>query len=86
MCLTLPGRKLYLQPLLVTKKFRNRGNKPGAITAFYKLESEKLGKVLEITNSKGNTMVNYCLYLCIHTCIYYVGMYALMFLTLVHTN
>ena len=61
MCLSLPGKKLYLQPLLAMKKFRNRGNKAGAIAAFYKLENEKLGKVLEITNSKGTTMVKYCI-------------------------
>ena len=72
-CLTLPGRKLYLQPLLAMKTFRNRGNKTGAITAFYKLEDAKLGKVLEITNSKGTTTVNkwlqiytYAYKLCVH--------------------
>ena len=62
MCLLLSGKKLYLQPLLAMKKFRNKGNKTGAITAFYKLESEKLGKVLEISNSRGSTTVGHSLY------------------------
>ena len=62
MCLLLPGKKLYLQPLLAMKKFRNKGNKTGVITAFYKLESEKLGKVLEISNSRGSTTVGHSLY------------------------
>jgi len=39
-CLTLPGRKLYLTPLLRIKKFRKRGNKDGALSAFYQLEKE----------------------------------------------
>ena len=55
-CLTLPGRKLYLTPLLSMKKFRKRGNK-GAIRAFYKLEENGLGKVLELSGSKGTSTV-----------------------------
>ena len=30
-CLQLPGKVLYLSPLLATKKFRKRGNKDGAL-------------------------------------------------------
>jgi len=30
-CLTLPGRTLYLTPLLALKKFRKKGNKDGAV-------------------------------------------------------
>lgn len=44
-CLTLPGRELHLPSLLLAKKFRNRGNKDGALTAFRKLQSDGLGKL-----------------------------------------
>jgi len=56
-CLMLPGRKLHLKPLLAMKKFRNRGNKNGAVKAFYYLEAEGLGKVLELGGSKGSATV-----------------------------
>lgn len=56
-CLALPGRKLYLKPQLAMKKFRKRGNKRGAVEAFYYLEKEGFGKVLEVTTSKGSTVV-----------------------------
>ena len=52
-CLTLPGKKLYLTPLLAQKKFRKKGNKDGAVRAFYLLQEEGLGKVLEVAGSKG---------------------------------
>lgn len=58
-CLSLPGRTLYLTPLLAMKKFRRRGNKDGAIRAFYRLEEDGLGKVLEISGSKGILTVRY---------------------------
>ena len=56
-CLLLPGRKLYLSPLLAMKKFRNKGNKEGAIRAMHKLEDEGLGKVLIVSGSRGNSQV-----------------------------
>ena len=58
-CLTLPGRKLYLTPLLGMKKFRKRGNKEGALAAFYQLEEDGLGKLLELQGSKGTSTVSY---------------------------
>ena len=58
-CLTLPGRKLYLTPLLGMKKFRKRGNKEGALTAFYHIEEDGLGKLLELQGSKGTSTVSY---------------------------
>ena len=61
-CLTLPGRKLYLTPLLALKKFRKRGNKEGAIAAFYQLEEDGLGKVLEMASSKGTSAVSTFVY------------------------
>ena len=36
---------LYLTPLLALKKFRKKGNKDGAIRAFYRLEEEGLGRI-----------------------------------------
>ena len=58
-CLLLPGKKLFLKPLLDLKKFRNRGNKEAAVAAFYRLEEEGLGKVLEVSNSKGTAVVSF---------------------------
>ena len=50
-CLTLPGKTLYLTPLLTAKKFRGRGNKEGALRAFYQLEEEDFGRVLVVGGS-----------------------------------
>ena len=47
-CLTLPGETLYLTPCLLQKKFRNRGNKDGAVRAFLQLEEEGMGKTLVV--------------------------------------
>ena len=64
-CLQLPGKTLYLTPLLAQTKFRTRGNKDGAVRAFYQLETEKLGTTLEIGGSKGTTVVCVnCMFLC----------------------
>jgi len=57
-CLTLPGRKLYLTPLLGMKKFRKHGNKDG-VAAFYQLEEDGLGRLLELQGSKGTTTVSF---------------------------
>ena len=56
-CLQLPGKTLYLTPLLAQKKFQKRGNKEGAIRAFYQLEAEGLGTTLEVGGSKGTALV-----------------------------
>ena len=40
------------------KKFRKRGNKDGALTAFYQLQAEGLGKLLEVGGSKGASVVS----------------------------
>ena len=56
-CLQLLGKVLYLSPLLAPKKFRKRGNKDGALRAFYQLETEGLGKVLEVGCGKGTSVV-----------------------------
>lgn len=57
-CLSLPGKTLYLTPLLPMKKFCKRGHKNRAIRAFYRLEEEGVGKVLEVASSKGNLAVS----------------------------
>ena len=44
------------------KKFRKRGNKEGALAAFYQLEEDGLGKLLELKGSKGTSTVSYDLY------------------------
>ena len=61
-CLCLPGKKLYLTHLLALKKFRKRGNKDGALRAFYTLADEGLGKVLEFANARGSHGVSSSLY------------------------
>ena len=57
-CLKIQGKRLYLTPLLAMKKFRKRGNKEGALSAFHKLEQEGLGKIMEVEGSKGTTIVS----------------------------
>ena len=57
-CLSLPGKTLFLTHLLSLKKFRKKGNKDGALRAFYKLEEEGLGRVLEVAGSKGSLCVS----------------------------
>lgn len=63
-CLTLPGQELHLPSLLVAKKFRNRGNKDGALTAFHQLANDGLGKL------EGNNPVLYVYTFqsCYHKC------------------
>ena len=59
-CLTLPGKTLYLTPLLTAKKFRGRGNKEGALRAFYQLEEEHFGRVLVVGgSSRVSQVTNY---------------------------
>lgn len=51
----LPGKVLDLSQLLTAKKFRNRGNKQGALTAFKTLETDELGNLEE--KEKSNIIV-----------------------------
>lgn len=60
-CLLLPGDTLHLTPLLAAKKFRNKGNKDGAIRAFGLLEKDGLGNTYVITGSKGGS-TQVCIY------------------------
>ena len=41
--LLLPGRILHLNALLQMRKFRDKGNKAGAVRGFQLLESDNLG-------------------------------------------
>ena len=50
-CLLMPGKILNLSYLLRLKKFRKRGNKDGAVSAFYQLQDAELGRVIEIGGS-----------------------------------
>ena len=43
----------FLSHLLTLKKFRKRGNKDGALQAFFKLEEDGLGKVVQVGGGKG---------------------------------
>jgi hypothetical protein len=51
--LNLPGKMLYLTPLLKAKKFRKFGYKEGALAAFEELQNAKLGKLEELGAGKG---------------------------------
>ena len=62
--LTLPGKTLYLTPLLAQKKFRKKENKDGAVRALYQLQEEGLGKVLELAGTKGTSSVCLLDYAC----------------------
>ena len=57
-CLTLPGKELFLSPFLSNKKFREKGNKEGAIKAFDLLQQEGLGQVMETTSVRGTSKVD----------------------------
>ena len=57
-CLLLPGKILNLSYLLRLKKFRKKGNKDGAVTAFYQLQEAELGRVIEIGGSSGAATVS----------------------------
>lgn len=52
--LRLPGKNLYLTPLLKAKKFRNFGYRAGAMAAFEELQEAKLGTLEEIGAGKGS--------------------------------
>ena len=55
--LLLPGKVLYLNALLAMKKFRDRGNKEGAVQGFYALQAAELGQVIERKPQRGTNMV-----------------------------
>ena len=55
--LLLPGKVLHLNALSHLRKFRDRGNKPGAVRGFEVLQQNDLGKLISIKPQRGATMV-----------------------------
>lgn len=56
-CLLLPGKTLHISALLAAKRFRDRGNKEGAVKAIRLLQEAGLGTVLEIKPTRGASTV-----------------------------
>lgn len=50
--LLLPGKVLHLSALIVTRKFRERGNKAGALEAMVQLGNVGLGKLSEVKSAR----------------------------------
>jgi phosphate-selective porin len=57
-CLLLPGKTLHLNAVLSQRKFRDRGNKTGAVQGLKVLEEAGLGKLILTKPPRGATMVN----------------------------
>ena len=63
LCLLQSGKILDLTTLLNLKKFRHKGNKPGALAAMRMLEREGLGKLIPKCARRGASTVslyNHC--------------------------
>ena len=56
-CLLLPGKTLHLSALLAAKRFRDKGNKEGAVRALKLLEEAGLGTLVESKPSRGASVV-----------------------------
>ena len=56
-CLLLPGKVLHISALLAAKRFRDRGNKDGAVKAIRVLQSAGLGEVCEAKPQRGTNVV-----------------------------
>ena len=60
-CLLLPGKVLHISALLIAKRFRDKGNKDGAVRAIRTLQSAGLGEVIEVKPQRGTNVVStYC--------------------------
>ena len=68
MSLLLPGPLLHLNALLAMRKFRDRGNKAGAVRGFELLEESGLGEVITTKPPRGASLVRAYMYC---TCINY---------------
>ena len=55
--LLLPGKVLHLNALLHMRKFRDKGNKAGAVRGLQLLESEGLGNLISTRLQRGANMV-----------------------------
>jgi hypothetical protein len=56
--LLIPGRVLNLSALNSQKKFRDRGNKQGAIKGWQLLEQSELGKLHDMKAQRGTDRVS----------------------------
>ena len=63
--LLLPGKVLHLNALSHLRKFRDRGNKPGAVRGFELLQENELGELVSVKPQRGATMVRR---LCYNNC------------------
>ena len=57
--LLLPGKVIDITAVCKAKKFKDKGNKPAAIEACRRLETEGLGTLCELGSSRGTAMVCY---------------------------
>ena len=55
----LPGKAFDISAIVKANKFKNRGNKPGALEACKRLEETGMGKLVELGESRGTAMVIY---------------------------
>ena len=55
----LPGKALDISAIVKAKKFKSRGNKPGALEACKRLKEAGMGKLVELGKSRGTAMVIY---------------------------
>jgi len=59
--LTLPGNVLNMSALIHQKKFRNTGNKTGALKGWKMLENEGVGMIYEQKAIRGTDKVCTCI-------------------------
>ena len=57
-CLLLPGKTLHISALLAAKRFRNKGNKDGAVKAITLLQEAGIGKVTKQKAGRGTLAVS----------------------------
>ncbi len=63
-CLLLPGKVLHISALLAAKRFRDKGNKDGAVRAIKRLESAGLGTVIDFKPPRGTSIVRFLMCNC----------------------
>ena len=59
-CLLLPGKILHISALLSAKRFRDKGNKDGAVRGIKTLEAAGLGEIIEKKPLRGTSLVSVC--------------------------
>ena len=53
-----PGKKLDISALIKAKRFKDKGNKSGAVAACIKLQNKGLGALHELGKRHGTSMVS----------------------------